>query len=67
MSLPKPDLHVRLTDEAAYWLRTIATVEDRPAADVARELLTNELARRAEQMTRVAKRLVADGRVRGND
>ncbi len=64
MSLPKPDVHVRLTDEAAYWPRVLSAVESRPASDIARELLLSALLERGEKMTAIASRLVADGRVR---
>lgn len=63
MSLPKPDLHVRLDADPMYWLRTIADIEGRPMSEIACDLLSAELLRRGDQMTRLAQRLVKDRRV----
>jgi hypothetical protein len=64
MSLPKPEFHVRVSDNASYTLRTLAAIDGRSLNDVASEILERELAKRYDQMVVVGQRLLADGRIR---
>ncbi len=43
MSLPKPDLHIRITAEADAALALIAEYENRPKAEIAGQLLDTTL------------------------
>lgn len=64
MSLPKPDLHIRISEEAMLVLRSIAFVEhgeDFPAATMASRILEEALLGRGHALTVAAERFTAAG------
>lgn len=64
MSLPKPDLHIRISEEAMRVLRSIAFVqhgEDYPAATMAAHILEEALLGRGHALTVAAERMTAAG------
>jgi hypothetical protein len=64
MSLPKPDLHIRISEEALRVLRRLAYIqhgEDYPVATMAAQVLEEALLGRAHTLTVAAERLRAAG------
>lgn len=64
MSLPKPDLHVRISDAAMTALRALAYAthgEDFPASSMAAQILEEALLGRVHALTVVAERLSSAG------
>lgn len=64
MSLPKPDLHVRISTKAHEVLRAVTYAErgeDYPIATMAAQLLEEALLGRAHSLTVAAERLTAAG------
>ncbi len=64
MSLPKPDLHVRLSERAMEVLRAVTVAErgeDYPTATMAANLLEEALLGRAHTLTVAAERMAAAG------
>jgi hypothetical protein len=68
VSLPKPDLHVRLSEHAMSALEAVAKAQQRELTVVARELLTEALLGRVHAMSLAANRLMQAGFLgRGRD
>jgi hypothetical protein len=61
MSLPKPDLHVRLCAEAKGALHLLAEVEQLPDAVLAGRLLEETILGRVHALTVAARRLRQQG------
>jgi len=64
VSLPKPDLHIRISEEAMRVLRSIAFIqhgEDYPVATMAAHVLEEALLGRGHALTVVADRMHAAG------
>jgi hypothetical protein len=61
VSLPKPDLHVRLSEDAMSALEVVAKGQQRELTVVARELLTEALLGRVHTMRLAAERLMRAG------
>jgi hypothetical protein len=61
MSLPKPDLHVRLSAEAKGALHLLAEVEQVPDAVLAGRLLEETILGRVHALTVAARRLRQQG------
>lgn len=64
MSLPKPDLHIRISDEARAALHLLAEMEDCPASHLAGRLIEEALLGRFHAIkvaARHARRLGIDG------
>lgn len=61
MSLPKPDLHVRVNDDAMALLDALATVRGIAKAELAGELLERTLLGEGHAIRVAAARLVRSG------
>jgi hypothetical protein len=61
MSLPKPDLHIRLSHEAKGALRLLAEVESVPESVLAGHLLEEIILGRIHTLTVAARRLRRQG------
>lgn len=64
VSLPKPDLHIRISEEALRVLRSLAYIqhgEDYPVATLAAHVLEEALLGRGHALTVVADRIAAAG------
>lgn len=61
MSLPKPDLHIRISAEAKGALALLAEVEQAPPAVVAARLLEESILGRAHILRVAARRLARQG------
>lgn len=64
VSLPKPDLHIRISDQALQVLRAVTYAErgeDYPVATMAAVILEEALLGRAHTLTVAAERLSAAG------
>lgn len=64
MSLPKPDLHIRISDQALQVLRAVTYAErgeDFPVASMAAAILEEALLGLAHTLTIAADRLAAAG------
>lgn len=64
MSLPKPDLHIRLSEQAMHALRAVTCAErgdDFPIACMASDLLEEKLLGRMHTLNLAAERLARAG------
>ena len=64
VSLPKPDLHIRISEQALQVLRAVTFAErgeDYPVATMAAQVLEEALLGRAHTLTVAAERLRAAG------
>lgn len=66
MSLPKPDPHVRLCEEAKTLLDLLAEVEQVPSGTLAGQMLEDAILGRAHVLKIAARRLRQMG-IEGND